>query len=263
MSGHDPEVTFKNMFEDELLPNAILEAYRQGNPTKKYTLDMCRRAVLEFYRACTIEARRARAYRMPGLFDVDPVSLRGAMLDIAAEGLSLLPQSRHFFLSVYIPEFGTHPTLDVVLCKRGIQHLIYGHESFEDFTLQLVHKGDIFNWKGQSSEPIYESSPDNMRNPIVCAWCMYKQVGKPARYYLVDGEPVEMKAKERQEQDPSMDNPWVRFPRATKESEFLRAVFNMLNPIHNFTLDSSSEDQRISATVRQADTHMTHDALVH
>ncbi|MCO4319957.1 recombinase RecT [Aliidiomarina quisquiliarum] len=255
MNQQQPEpINLKQVFEDKDLPNAILDAYRKGNPSKSYTLEMCQRAVLECYRACAIEARRARSFGMVGLYDVEPLALRGALFDIAAEGLSLLPQSRHFFFSVYLPDYATMPVLQVVLKKRGIQHLIFGRDSCEDFTLQLVHKGDTFVWKGQSIEPIYESNPDNMRNPLVCAWCMYKENGKKARYYLLDAEPVEIKAIERREADPSMNNPWVRFPRITKEAEILRMFFNVLNPIHNFTIDSSSEDPRITADAANSDT---------
>lgn len=229
----------KMVFEDPSLAQDVLDVYSAAAPDKGYTLALCQRALMELYKTCTLEARRAYSMNHHGLYSIDAVTLREGILSVAREGLSILPASRHFYFGVQVPDFSNVPQLYIGLKKRGIHWLIFNAPNFVKFTLELVHEDDTFIWKGQEEKPVYESNPENMDKPVRCVWAGYQEKGKPMQYFLVDGRPIEIKADEQIALNPSMDNPWVRFTRVTKEAEALRAVFSALNSIYLFTKDSS------------------------
>lgn len=242
------------VFTDNALAKEVFDTYQEHFPQRSYTLEACQRALNELFKHCTLEGRKAQELDELGLFNIEPSVLRYAVLLVAEEGLSLLPASKHFYFAVELPDYAKVPQLYVRLRKRGIYHLICNSPNYEMFTLDLVHEGDTFKWKGQNEKPVYESSPENMKKPLVGAWCRYKENGMPEQFYFIDGGPIETKGSEQIELDPSMDNPWVRFPRITKEAEALRMAFNALNPIHLFTNDSSMEsDMQIAISNELAD----------
>jgi hypothetical protein len=229
------------VFTDDTLAKEVFDTYREHFPDRSYTLESCQRALKELFKHCTLEARKAHELGELGLFNIESEVLRYAILQVAEEGLSLLPASKHFYFAVELPDYARVPQLYARLRKRGIYHLICNSPNYELFTLDLVHQGDTFKWKGQNEKPVYESSPENMKKPLVGAWCRYKEKGMPEQYYFIDGGPIEAKGEEQTALDPSTENPWVRFPRITKEAEALRMAFNALNPIYLFTNDSSME----------------------
>lgn len=230
-----------DVFTDDTLAKQVLETYQQQFPERTYTLDSCHRALKELFKYCTLEARKAHELGELGLLNIEAEVLRHAVLQVAQEGLSLLPASKHFYFAVEMPEYAKVPQLYARLRKRGIYHLICNAPNYELFTLDLIHEGDTFKWKGQNEKPVYESSPENMKQPLIGAWCRYKEKGMPEQFCFIDGGPIEIKGAEQAELDPSMENPWIRFPRITKEAEALRMAFNALNPIFLFTNDSSME----------------------
>lgn len=237
----------KTVFEDPGLAELVFKEYGKGRSQKVYSLKECQRALVELYKVCTLEARRAHAMNMYGLYNIDAITLREGVLSIAREGLSLLPASRHFYFGVQVPDFANVPQLYIGLKKRGIHWLIFNAPNFEDFKLEMVHFDDVFVWKGQDEKPIYEVSPENMEKPIRCVWAGYKEVGKPMKYFLIDGRPIEIKREEQVALNPSLDNPWIRFERVTKEAEALRAVFSALNSIYLFSSDSSMGSESLVA----------------
>lgn len=242
------------VFTDETLARDVFETYKSRFPDRSYTLEACQRALKELFKQCTLEGRKAHELGELGLFNIDAEVLRHAVLQIAEEGLSLLPASKHFYFTVELPEYAKIPQLYARLRKRGIYHLVCNSPNYEQFTLDLIHQGDTFKWKGQNEQPVYESSPENMRKPLVGAWCRYKEKGAPEQYYFIDGEPIEKKGEDKTALDPSSENPWVRFPRITKEAEALRMAFNALNPIYLFTNDSSMEsDMQIAISNNSED----------
>lgn len=222
----------------DALTKDVEQAYEAASSKVTFSRAGVQDSLSALFKSLVLDARRAAGNGMPHLGQFEPEVIQNLILAAAGEGLSLHPQSRHFYFAVNQPDYARAPIPQVALKMRGMIHLIRLHPLTKRFTWDLVHEGDTFKWYSQSERPMYESLPENMSNPLYCGWGSYTPKDDEPVYFLVDGQAIEEKGRQLIEADPSADNPWVSFPRAAREAEVIKGGFKALDPFYGFTQSS-------------------------
>lgn len=146
----------------------------------------------------------------------DQDSLRRAVINIAAVGLSLSPVHKHAYL---VPR-DKKVCLDI--SYRGYIQLAVDVGSIKWAHAEVVCEKDEFSLRGLGQEPVHKFEPFKDRGPIVGAYCVAKTHDGDylttfmtiAEIHSIRGRSSSWRAYER---DKSKTNPWV-----TDESEMLK-----------------------------------------
>ena len=98
----------------------------------------------------------------------NPSSLKGAVLNVAAIGLSLNPASQHAYL---VPRDGAI-CLDISF--QGLKKLATDSGSIKWAKCELVYENDVFEWNGPASAPTHKADPFSDRGNIKGGYCIAK-----------------------------------------------------------------------------------------
>lgn len=86
-----------------------------------------------------------------------PNSLRAAILNVAAIGISLNPASAHAYLVPRSPAKGKPATICLDISYRGLVKLATDSGAIEWAKAVLVYEGDEFKWRGPAEAPHHEA----------------------------------------------------------------------------------------------------------
>lgn len=135
----------------------------------------------------------------------NPESLKGAILNVAAIGISLNPASAHAYL---VPRDG-RICLDI--SYRGLVKLATDIGAIEWAKAVLVYKGDEFKWRGPTQEPVHEAdvfdkdrinAADPLQN-LVGGYCLAKlSTGEYMVEVMTAGEILEVKNSSKAQNGP-------------------------------------------------------------
>lgn len=101
----------------------------------------------------------------------NPFSMRTAMVNVAAIGLSLNPATQYAFL---VPRDNK---VIVDISYRGLIRIATDTGSVLWAKAELVYKADKFEWRGTTQEPVHHYDPfDSNRGDLLGAYCKAKTV---------------------------------------------------------------------------------------
>ena len=134
----------------------------------------------------------------------NPNSLQGAVLNVAAIGISLNPASQHAFL---VPR-------DKQICLdiswRGLTKLATDCGAIKWAKAELVYENDKFTWRGPSEAPMHEADPFSDRGEIKGGYCIAKL---PDGSVMTDVMPVAEinKVRDTSQAYKAGGGPWVNW----------------------------------------------------
>lgn len=108
---------------------------------------------------------------LAGIAKQNPTSLKNAILNVAAIGISLNPASK---LAYLVPRDGK---ICLDISYMGMMHLAQACNAIHWGKANIVREGDVFELRGIAEEPIHQYNPfDKDRNtrPAVGAYCVVK-----------------------------------------------------------------------------------------
>lgn len=152
----------------QLAPAQIIELVKEQESRFK-ELDSANGTLLNFDQECLF----ARQQLLKNNFTLkvaagNPTSLKGAILNIAAIGLSLNPATQHAYL---VPRDGAI-CLDISF--QGLKKLATDSGSIRWAKCELVYEKDSFEWCGPAAAPIHKADPFSDRGPIKGGYCIAK-----------------------------------------------------------------------------------------
>jgi recombination protein RecT len=132
-------------------------------------LDKANGNLLDFERECLF----ARQQLLKNDFTLkiaasNPNSLQGAILNVAAIGISLNPAQQHAYL---VPRDGAI-CLDISF--RGLTYLATESGAIKWAKVELVYEADTFAWRGPAEMPLHEADPFSERGEIKGGYCIAK-----------------------------------------------------------------------------------------
>lgn len=135
-------------------------------------------------------------------------SLRTAVLNVAAVGISLSPVHKQAYL---VPRDGK---ICLDISCRGYVQLAVDVGSIKWAKAEIVHQNDVFEFRGMGERPEHRFSPFGKRGDIIGAYCVAKTHDGE---YIVEMMPIEdiysirdrSQAWKAYQKDKSKLNPWV------------------------------------------------------
>lgn len=153
----------------------------------------------------------------------NPNSLKAAIMNVAAIGISLNPASAHAYL---VPRDGSI-CLDV--SYRGLVKLATDSGSIEWAKAVLVYESDTFVWKGPAEAPIHEADVFNntrvdASNPmktLVGGYCLAKLAGGG---YMVDTM-TSAEIGKVQQSSKAKNGPWRQWPEEMAKKTLVKRAY--------------------------------------
>jgi recombination protein RecT len=98
----------------------------------------------------------------------NPDSLKSAILNVAATGITLNPAAR---LAYLVPRGGKVPRVCLDISYMGLVHLALNTGSIQWVQSELVHANDQFEFMGIGVKPIHKMNPFSDRGEIIGVYC--------------------------------------------------------------------------------------------
>lgn len=132
----------------------------------------------------------------------NPNSLQGAILNVAAIGISLNPATAHAYL---VPRDGAI-CLDISF--KGLVKLATDCGAIKYAKAELVYENDSFEWCGPTTPPMHRADPFGERGGIKGGYCIAKM---PDGEYMVEVMPVDEinKVRDTSKAFKAGKGPWV------------------------------------------------------
>jgi len=143
-------------------------------------------------------------------------SLQGAILNVAAIGISLNPAKQHAYL---VPRSGAI-CLDISF--QGLRKIATDSGAIEWAKVELVYKNDQFKWNGPIIAPVHEADPFGDRGELIGGYCLAKL---PSGEYMTEVMKVEEINKIRDTSKASKNGPWVNWYDEMAKKTILKRAF--------------------------------------
>ena len=161
-------------------------------------------------------------------------SLRNAIINVAAIGISLNPANKHAYL---VPRDGK-VCLDI--SYMGLLHLAMSTGSIKWGQCKLVHDGDTYESNGLDHAPTHKYNPFGSRGPVIGGYCTVKTADGD---YLTEEMSLE-DIKQVQNASKAKNGPWQKYwnemARKTivkRASKYWPKVERLDQAIHNLNTD--------------------------
>ena len=166
-------------------------------------------------------------------------SLRGAILNVAAIGISLNPAKQHAYL---VPRAGAI-CLDISF--QGLRKIATDSGAIEWAKVELVYKNDKFKWNGPITVPTHEADPFSDRGDLQGGYCLAKL---PNGEYMTEVMKVEEINKIRDTSKASKNGPWVNWYDEMAKKTILKRAFKQWPQTTNTAQGRDRLDAAISAS---------------
>jgi len=143
-------------------------------------------------------------------------SLQGAILNVAAIGISLNPAKQHAYL---VPRSGAI-CLDISF--QGLRKIATDSGAIEWAKVDLVYTNDNFKWTGPVSAPVHEADPFGDRGGLIGGYCLAKL---PSGEYMTEVMKVDEINKIRDTSKASKNGPWVNWYEEMAKKTILKRAF--------------------------------------
>jgi len=167
-------------------------------------------------------------------------SLQGAILNVAAIGISLNPAKQHAYL---VPRGGAI-CLDISF--QGLRKIATDSGAIEWAKVELVYKNDTFKWTGPVTVPVHEADPFSKdRGELIGGYCLAKL---PSGEYMVEVMKVEEINKIRDTSKASKNGPWVNWYDEMAKKTILKRAFKQWPQTTNDQIGRARLETAISAS---------------
>ena len=132
-------------------------------------LDKANGHLLDFTQECLFARQQLLKNRYTlEVAAANPNSLQGAILSVAAIGISLNPANQHAYL---VPRDGAI-CLDISF--QGLKKLATDSGAIKWAKVELVYENDNFKWRGPAEAPMHEADPFDDRGAMKGGYCIAK-----------------------------------------------------------------------------------------
>lgn len=132
-------------------------------------LDMANGSLLDFRQECLFARQQVIKNNLTTeTASSNPTSLKAAILNVAAIGISLNPALAHAYL---VPRSGA---ICLDISYRGLVKLATDCGAIQWAKTELVYKNDTFTWKGINEAPEHAADPFSERGDVVGGYCLAK-----------------------------------------------------------------------------------------
>jgi len=146
----------------------------------------------------------------------NPRSLQGAILSVAATGISLNSAKQHAYL---VPRGGAI-CLDISF--QGLRKIATDSGAILWAKVELVYESDKFTWKGPTHLPEHEADPFSERGNVKGGYCIAKL---PSGEYMTEVMSVDEINKVRDTSKASKNGPWVNWYDEMAKKTILKRAF--------------------------------------
>lgn len=145
-------------------------------------------------------------------------SLKSAILNVAAIGISLNPASQHAYL---VPRDGAI-CLDISF--QGLKKIATDSGAIEWAKVELVYESDSFEWNGPTSPPTHKADPFSDRGNVKGGYCIAKL---PSGEYMTEVMSVDEinKIRDTSKAYKSKKGPWVNWYDEMAKKTILKRAF--------------------------------------
>jgi len=202
----------------EMTPAGLIDLVKKQEP-RFLDLDKANGHLLDFTQECLF----ARQQLLKNNYTLEvaaanPNSLQGAILNIAAIGISLNPASQHAYL---VPRDG-NICLDI--SYRGLVKLATDCGAIKWAKVELVYENDDFKWRGPAEVPTHEADPFGDRGVMKGGYCIARL---PDGTTLVEVMPVEEinKIRDTSKAYQKKFGPWVNWYEEMAKKTILKRAY--------------------------------------
>lgn len=145
-------------------------------------------------------------------------SLKAAILNVAAIGISLNPASQHAYL---VPRDGAI-CLDISF--QGLKKIATDSGAIEWAKVELVYENDSFEWNGPTSQPTHKADPFSDRGSVKGGYCIAKL---PSGEFMTEVMSVDEinKIRDTSKAFKSGKGPWVNWYDEMAKKTILKRAF--------------------------------------
>lgn len=201
----------------EMAHNAIDIVKRQES--KFMELDAANGSLVDFQQECLF----ARQQLLKNEFTLktaanNPNSLQGAILNVAAIGISLNPASQHAYL---VPRDGA---ICLDISYRGLSKIATDAGAIKWAKVELVYEHDKFSWRGPAEAPMHEADPFSDRGDVKGGYCIAKL---PDGEILTEVMPVDEinKIRDTSKAYQSKKGPWINWYEEMAKKTILKRAY--------------------------------------
>lgn len=167
-------------------------------------------------------------------------SLQGAILNVAAIGISLNPAKQHAYL---VPRGGAI-CLDISF--QGLRKIATDSGAIAWAKVELVYKNDTFKWTGPVTVPVHEADPFSKdRGELIGGYCLAKL---PSGEFMVEVMKVDEINKVRDTSKASKNGPWVNWYDEMAKKTILKRAFKQWPQTTNDQVGRARLETAISAS---------------
>ena len=167
-------------------------------------------------------------------------SLQGAILNVAAIGISLNPAKQHAYL---VPRSGAI-CLDISF--QGLRKIATDSGAINWAKVELVYKNDTFKWTGPVTVPVHEADPFSKdRGELIGGYCLAKL---PSGEFMVEVMKVDEINKVRDTSKASKNGPWVNWYDEMAKKTILKRAFKQWPQTTNDQIGRARLETAISAS---------------
>lgn len=202
----------------KLTPAEVVEVVKLQEP-KFTSLNKSNGSILDFEQECLF----ARQQILKNNFTLqiaasNPNSLRSAILNVAAIGLSLNPATQHAYL---VPRDGG---ICLDISYQGLRKLATDSGSIKWAKCELVYENDHFKWCGPASVPTHEADPFGDRGACKGGYCVAKL---PDGEYLTEVMCIDdiHKIRDTSKAFKKGGGPWVDWPDEMAKKTILKRAY--------------------------------------
>jgi len=132
-------------------------------------LDMANGNLLDYRQECLFARQQiTKSDHTTNTAANNPMSLKSAILNVAAIGISLNPALAHAYL---VPRDGK---ICLDISYRGLVKLATDCGAIQWAKTELVYENDTFVWNGVNREPDHKADPFSERGAVVGGYCLAK-----------------------------------------------------------------------------------------
>lgn len=187
--------------------------------SKFMELDAANGSLVDFQQECLF----ARQQLLKNEFTLktaanNPNSLQGAILNVAAIGISLNPASQHAYL---VPRDGA---ICLDISYRGLSKIATDAGAIKWAKVELVYENDKFSWRGPAEAPMHEADPFSDRGDVKGGYCIAKL---PDGEILTEVMPVDEinKIRDTSKAYQSKKGPWINWYEEMAKKTILKRAY--------------------------------------